>query len=160
MPLLDGPVKVDGQTYSMGRGTSGYVIKADKLLDVDDALRLSGYGTLEDFYKPDVTRIREALKVAERKVTNEDERLAIKAVLVTHNETSTGVTNDLEAIARVVRQQSGLIYEQTPVERIEPKAGKVEVHTKQGTVHADQLVLATNAYSVQFPEFRRLVIPL
>ncbi len=33
----------------------------------------------------------------------------IKAVLVTHNETSTGVTNDLEAIAGVVRQSEALL---------------------------------------------------
>ncbi len=34
---------------------------------------------------------------------------AIKAVLVTHNETSTGVTNDLETIAREVRSRERLI---------------------------------------------------
>ncbi len=34
---------------------------------------------------------------------------AIKAVLVTHNETSTGVTNDLEAIAKVVRRFDKLL---------------------------------------------------
>ncbi len=34
---------------------------------------------------------------------------SIKAVLVTHNETSTGVTNPLEAIARVVRERDRLI---------------------------------------------------
>jgi aspartate aminotransferase-like enzyme len=34
---------------------------------------------------------------------------AIKAVLVTHNETSTGVTNDLEAIARAVREFDKLL---------------------------------------------------
>jgi aspartate aminotransferase-like enzyme len=34
---------------------------------------------------------------------------AIKAVLVTHNETSTGVTNDLEAISRVVRGADKLL---------------------------------------------------
>jgi aspartate aminotransferase-like enzyme len=33
----------------------------------------------------------------------------LKAVLVTHNETSTGVTNDLEAIARVVKEESGAL---------------------------------------------------
>ena len=33
----------------------------------------------------------------------------IKAVLVTHNETSTGVTNDLEAIASVVRKYDKLL---------------------------------------------------
>lgn len=34
---------------------------------------------------------------------------AIKAVLVTHNETSTGVTNDLPAIARAVRQTDAVL---------------------------------------------------
>ncbi|WP_322795782.1 alanine--glyoxylate aminotransferase family protein [Tepidiforma sp.] len=38
-----------------------------------------------------------------------DEDPTIKAVLVTHNETSTGVTNPLEAIAREVRQRDRLI---------------------------------------------------
>jgi aspartate aminotransferase-like enzyme len=38
-----------------------------------------------------------------------DEDTAIKAVLVTHNETSTGVTNPLEAIAREVRARDRLI---------------------------------------------------
>lgn len=38
-----------------------------------------------------------------------DEDPSIKAVLVTHNETSTGVTNPLEAIAREVRQRDRLI---------------------------------------------------
>ncbi len=65
----------------------------------------------------------------------------------------------VRGIARVVRQQSGIIYENTTVDRIEPEAGKVKVRTPQGTVHADKVVLATNAYSVHFPEFRRLVVP-
>ncbi len=34
---------------------------------------------------------------------------AVKAVLLTHNETSTGVTNDLAALARVVRQTEALL---------------------------------------------------
>ncbi len=38
-----------------------------------------------------------------------DEDATIKAVLVTHNETSTGVTNPLEAIAREVRSRNRLI---------------------------------------------------
>jgi len=38
-----------------------------------------------------------------------DEDASIKAVLVTHNETSTGVTNPLEAIAREVRARERLI---------------------------------------------------
>lgn len=39
----------------------------------------------------------------------QDEEREIKAVLVTHNETSTGVTNDLEAIADVVRAHGALL---------------------------------------------------
>lgn len=39
----------------------------------------------------------------------QDTNHEIKAVLVTHNETSTGVTNDLEAIAGVIRKHGALI---------------------------------------------------
>ncbi|MFI5398187.1 MAG: NAD(P)/FAD-dependent oxidoreductase [Candidatus Binatia bacterium] len=66
----------------------------------------------------------------------------------------------VRGIARVVRQQSGIIYEHTPVERIETAGVNVNVRTPHGTVHADKVVLATNAYSVQFPEFRRALVPL
>lgn len=38
-----------------------------------------------------------------------DEDSSIKAVLVTHNETSTGVMNDVEAIARVVRPHKAIL---------------------------------------------------
>jgi glycine/D-amino acid oxidase-like deaminating enzyme len=66
----------------------------------------------------------------------------------------------VRGLARVVRQQSGIIYEQTPVEVIDTAGEKVSVRTLHGTVRADKVVLATNAYSVQFPEFRRAVVPL
>lgn len=66
----------------------------------------------------------------------------------------------VRGIARVVRQQTGIIYEHTPVTRIDASPNKIEVRTTQGTVRTDKLVLATNAYSVQFPEFRRTVAPL
>ena len=36
-----------------------------------------------------------------------EQQPAVKAVLVTHNETSTGVTNDLESLSRVVKQEFG-----------------------------------------------------
>lgn len=39
----------------------------------------------------------------------EDQDKAIKAVLFQHNETSTGVTNDVQAIARVVREHGALV---------------------------------------------------
>jgi glycine/D-amino acid oxidase-like deaminating enzyme len=66
----------------------------------------------------------------------------------------------VRGLARVVRQQSAITYEQTPVERIDTAGEKVSVCTPHGTVRADKVVLATNAYSVQFPEFRRAVVPL
>jgi len=66
----------------------------------------------------------------------------------------------VRGMARVVRQQSGIIYEHTAVAGIEASAGRVTVRTEHGTVSADKVVLATNAYSVQFPELSRLLIPL
>lgn len=63
-------------------------------------------------------------------------------------------------LARVVRQLTGVVYEQTRVERVEPVSDAVRVHTATGIVTADRVVLATNAYSGQFPEFRRMFIPL
>ncbi|MFZ5816216.1 MAG: pyridoxal-phosphate-dependent aminotransferase family protein [Bacillota bacterium] len=46
-------------------------------------------------------------RIAER--LEADREKAIKAVLIQHNETSTGVTNDVEAIARVVREHGALL---------------------------------------------------
>ncbi len=66
----------------------------------------------------------------------------------------------VRGMARVVRQQSGIIFEDTAVLGIQATGNSVDARTARGTVHADKLVLATNAYSVQFPEFRRLLIPL
>jgi aspartate aminotransferase-like enzyme len=42
-----------------------------------------------------------------RKALNDNP--AVKAVLVTHNETSTGVTNDMEAISKVINEFDKLI---------------------------------------------------
>jgi len=47
------------------------------------------------------------VRIAERLA--EDRQKKIRAVLVQHNETSTGVTNDVETIARVVREHGALI---------------------------------------------------
>jgi len=46
-------------------------------------------------------------KIAER--LEQDRNKEIKAVLIQHNETSTGVTNDVERIARVVREHGAMI---------------------------------------------------
>lgn len=47
------------------------------------------------------------VRIAERLAA--DREKAIKAVLIQHNETSTGVTNDVEAIAQVVREHGALV---------------------------------------------------
>lgn len=47
------------------------------------------------------------VRIAER--LQSDTARAIKAVLIQHNETSTGVTNDVQAIARVVREHGALV---------------------------------------------------
>lgn len=49
----------------------------------------------------DVDRLQERLK--------KDGARKIKAVLVTHNESSTGVTNDVKAVAKVVREHGALL---------------------------------------------------
>jgi glycine/D-amino acid oxidase-like deaminating enzyme len=66
----------------------------------------------------------------------------------------------VRGLARVVRQLSGIVYEQTPVERVERSAATVDIHTPRGILHAEKVVLATNAYSVQFPELRHWLVPL
>ncbi|KAB3535212.1 alanine--glyoxylate aminotransferase family protein [Alkaliphilus pronyensis] len=43
-----------------------------------------------------------------RKILQKDEEKDIKAVLITHNETSTGVVNDLEAISQLTREHGAL----------------------------------------------------
>ncbi len=60
---------------------------------------------------------------------------------------------------RVVEEHGVVIYEQTPVIHLEP--GKpVVAETTGGTVRAQTLILATNAYSVALGFFRRRIIPM
>ncbi|PYG87313.1 aspartate aminotransferase-like enzyme [Ruminiclostridium sufflavum DSM 19573] len=52
----------------------------------------------------------EAVNIADvRKILDEDANNEIKAVLVTHNETSTGVTNDIEAIGKLTKDTERLL---------------------------------------------------
>lgn len=97
-----------------GSGTGGLeaavvntLSPGDKVLSVSigffgdrfaDIARIYGAEVISLKFEPgkaaDPDAIRQALKADPR----------IKAVMVTHNETSTGVTNDLEAISKVVRE--------------------------------------------------------
>jgi len=64
------------------------------------------------------------------------------------------------AIAHVAREQGVTIYERTEVKAVRQTATGVEVRTPRGVLRADKAVLATNAYSVHFPEIARWVIPI
>ncbi|MGM0452699.1 MAG: NAD(P)/FAD-dependent oxidoreductase [Thermodesulfobacteriota bacterium] len=53
------------------------------------------------------------------------------------------------------------IYEKSPVKNFRRKgaAAGFVIQTEQGEIHSDYLVLATNAYSVLFPELKKLQYP-
>ena len=68
------------------------------------------FANIAEIYGADVTILRSALgeSTDPDKVTSVlNNNPNIKAVLVTHNETSTGVTNDIESIAKIVKQDFG-----------------------------------------------------
>lgn len=65
------------------------------------------YGAKVEKLDFEMGKAADAAKVKARLAA--DTGKAIKAVLVTHNETSTGVTNDLAAIARVVKEHGALL---------------------------------------------------
>jgi glycine/D-amino acid oxidase-like deaminating enzyme len=69
--------------------------------------------------------------------------------------------------ARLVRGQRDVVaalgvevFESTPVGDVRLEGGRVTVTTPGGVIRADQVVLAANAYSVQFPAIQRYVIPI
>jgi len=83
----------------------------DRVLSVSIGFFGDRFGEIASIYGAEVT----SLKFEAGKAANPDEigkalkaAPKIKAVLVTHNETSTGVTNDLEAISKVVRESGKL----------------------------------------------------
>ncbi len=64
-------------------------------------------------------------------------------------------------LARVARERSVSIHEQTRVASLARVAGGVRVTTEAGaTVRADQVVIATSAYSGWFPRLRRTFVPV
>lgn len=67
----------------------------------------------------------------------------------------------VRGLARVVRERGVAVYEQTPATLIEPGGGRRPlVHTPGGTVRADTVVRATEAYTPRLPGLRRRVVPL
>ena len=61
---------------------------------------------------------------------------------------------------QVVAQLGAQVFESTAVEEVRVEGKRVTVRTPDGVIRADHVVLATNAYSVQFPQIHRYVAPL
>lgn len=65
----------------------------------------------------------------------------------------------VRGLTRVVRAQGVPIHERTPAVALERRGAKHVVHTPGGTLIADRVLLATNAYQHQFPQFKDKVKP-
>ncbi len=84
----------------------------DKVLSVSVGVFGDRFATIAERFGAEVTRVsfewgKAADADAVRKALQKDSR--IKAVLITHNETSTGVTNDLGVISEVVKEFDKLL---------------------------------------------------
>jgi len=84
----------------------------DKVLSLSIGVFGDRFATIAERYGADVMRLRfewgKAVDLDDvKKALDADS--SIKVVLVTHNETSTGVTNDMEAIAALIREYDKLI---------------------------------------------------
>jgi len=68
----------------------------------------------------------------------------------------------VRGLARVVRARGVTLYERTPATRIVPggHGSRPAVRTPRGTVRADVVVRATEAYTPRLPGHRRRVVPL
>jgi glycine/D-amino acid oxidase-like deaminating enzyme len=68
----------------------------------------------------------------------------------------------VRGLARAVERRGATIHERTPVQRLRPRRGARSacLETAAGRVHADTIVLATEAYTSQLPGRRRSVLPL
>jgi glycine/D-amino acid oxidase-like deaminating enzyme len=61
-------------------------------------------------------------------------------------------------LARTIRAGGAVIHEQTPVLSVDDDGRQAVLRTPAATVRARRVVLATNAWQGQFPQFRRRVI--
>jgi glycine/D-amino acid oxidase-like deaminating enzyme len=62
--------------------------------------------------------------------------------------------------ADVLREKGVEIYERTPVTEVQRKTGSILLVTPKGTVQAEKVVLATNAWSHFFPKLKRKQVPV
>jgi aspartate aminotransferase-like enzyme len=99
-------------TGSMEAAIVNMLSPGDKVLSVANGVFGNRFAEIAEGYGADVTRLKfdwgkQVDPDAVRKALKTDTK--IKAVLLTHNETSTGVTNDLQAIAAVINEFDKLI---------------------------------------------------
>ncbi len=69
----------------------------------------------------------------------------------------------VRGLAQAVRRRGVMLFERTPVTAIRPRtvpAGSATVRTGRGTVRAEVVVRATEAYTAQLPGLHRRVVPL
>lgn len=62
-------------------------------------------------------------------------------------------------LKRIAEEQGARVYEFTPVTTVERTDRGVRVHTARGTVEAEKVVFATNAWTHLFPWVRRKQVP-
>ncbi len=61
-------------------------------------------------------------------------------------------------LKRVAQEAGAMVFEQSPVVQVD-RAGKIMLRTPRGTLTAEKLVFATNAYSLLFPQLKRKQVP-
>ena len=113
----------------------------------------------------DLEAIAELESPTYREVTAEDLRKRIHSPVLEagYEDTVAALANPAKLVRGLADRlvERGLVLcEQTSVQAIEPRSGAVDVRTTRGTVRAEHVVLARNAWAAQEDPFRRRVLPL
>lgn len=101
-------------TGGMDGAIANTVNRGDKVLSLVCGVFGERFAKIAEAYGADVTRLKAEYgspidPQLVREALAKDTKKEIKAVTVTHNETSTGVINDLKTIAKIVKEHGALI---------------------------------------------------
>ncbi|MBX7161198.1 MAG: FAD-binding oxidoreductase [Acidimicrobiia bacterium] len=66
----------------------------------------------------------------------------------------------VRGIADLAERRGALLFERSPVDGIRESSGRVVLTSERGSIRADQVVLATNAWAVGTPWHKHRVVPL
>jgi glycine/D-amino acid oxidase-like deaminating enzyme len=83
-------------------------------------------------------------------------------VLGAWSEARCGILNpakQVRELKRIAQEAGSVIYERSPVTEVR-RGAQFTLHTPQGTVTADKIVFATNAYSHLMPQLRNKQVPV